>query len=125
MPGFVRERSPHAALSQFAPFDVERRRDHDCFDALLGEFGKSQYSVRQVLILRHDAKTLLDKAIDTYSLRRIGIKTLFAQLIGTNSVDLAGFKMRPLGERTRLGAKGFHFFCFACLSPFFWLARSS
>jgi hypothetical protein len=86
MPGFMRERGPHAALSHFALFGVERYSNHDCFDTILAEFRKSQYSFWQVFVLRHDAKTLLDKTINTYGFRGIRIKTLFPQFIGANPV---------------------------------------
>src|SRR5579859_5206264 len=98
MPGFVRERGPHAALSHFALFGVERCTNDDCVNAISAKLCISQDSFWQNFVLRHNAKALLDEAIDTDGLGRIRIKPLLSEFIGANPVDLAWLKMGSLGE---------------------------
>jgi hypothetical protein len=45
MPGFMRERGPHAALGHLTLLGVERGRDHDRLNACFGELRKSQHAL--------------------------------------------------------------------------------
>src|ERR1700733_4896656 len=119
MPGFMRQSGSHAPRRYFALFGIESSRNNDRFDAILAEFGESQYAIGKVFVLRHGAKTLLNKAINAYGLGRIRIESFFPQFIAASPVNLTWFEVRPFGKRTGFGSKCFHFFGLGCLSPFF------
>lgn len=100
VPSLVCQRGPYAALGDFRSFEIKRRRNHDAIDTLLTKLCISQDAVRKLFVLRYDTKALLHEAIDPHRLRGSWIKTLLAQFVRANPVDLARFEMRPFANMT-------------------------
>src|SRR5260370_15264874 len=75
------------------------RNDHGLY-AGLAEPGKTQYTGRQVFVLRRYAKALLDEAVDADSFWRAREKAFFSEFVAADLVYLAGREVRLLGGWT-------------------------